>query len=149
MILHARKGLSNVIAVMMLILISISGAMLLYVYASGLMGSLQGGAPQQGYMDQLSLEFYDWTNTAALKLQIRNVGATNVVVVDIFMSGTKVTSVNWGACPNGSISVQASCLITLTPPASVQLQPGVAYSIVFVTSTGGKANFSAIDAQSS
>lgn len=100
-------------------------------------------------MDQLSLEFYDWTNTAALKMQVRNVGATNLVIADVFISGTKVTTIDWGACSNGHISVQGSCLITLTPPLSIQLQPGIAYSIVFVTAAGGKANFSAIAFQSS
>ena len=146
-----RKGISNVVAAMLLILISVSGATLLYTYASGVFGPLQGAQPQQSYMEQVALEYYNWTgpNPAPLQIRMRNVGSASILIKDVFISGTIVpaTSISWGAqCTNGVLSVQSSCLVTLPAPSA--LTPGVAYSVSFVSSTGGKTTFSLIYQQS-
>lgn len=130
----------------MLIAISVTGSFLLYAYAAGVFGSLQAGQPKQSYMDQIALEFYDWTDPSVLKLQVRNVGSANIQIVDIVISGTIVTTVTWGTCTSGSLPVQASCFIQLTTPGSLlpTLRSGYAYSVSIITSSGGKISFSAV-----
>jgi hypothetical protein len=145
-----RRAISNVIAVMLLLLISVTGATILYVYASGIFGSLQGAQPQQSYMEHIALEYYDWT-TSPLQIRIRNVGSANILIKDVFISGTIVTSITWGqgndTCQNAFLPVRSSCLVQIVPPVSLTFQPGVAYSVSFVSSTGGKTTFSAIYGQ--
>ena len=141
-----RKGLSNVIAVLLLILTAVSGGVILYIYSSGLMGSLQGVQPQQSYLDQIAIEYYDWT-AGVLKVQLRNVGTRNIVIVDVFIVGYKVQNMIWGTCQNG-LPVQASCLLQLTPPSAVVLQTGIAYSVVIATKAGTMINFEAVFGQS-
>jgi len=150
-----RRAISNVIAVMLLLLISVTGATILYVYASGIFGSLQGAQPQQSYEEHIALEYYNWT-TSPLQIRIRNVGSANILFKDVFISGTIVTSSNviWGkgndTCQNGFLAVGSSCLVTIPTPSSItSLTPGVAYSVTFVSSTGGKTTFSAIYGQTS
>jgi FlaG/FlaF family flagellin (archaellin) len=153
-----RRAISNVIAVMLLLLIAVTGASIFYVYASGIFGLLQGAQPQQSYMEHIALEYYDWT-ASPLQIRIRNVGSANILVKDVFISGTIVTSssITWGttgdpcqtASPLGSIAVSTSCWIKIIPPSSLTFQSGVAYSVSFVTSTGGKTTFSVIYGQTS
>jgi hypothetical protein len=153
-----RRGLSNVIAVMLLILISTTGAAILYAYASGIFGSLQGGQPQQSYLEHIALEYYNWTNPSLLQIRVRNVGSANILIKDVFISGTIVTAnttylgVPPDQCQNpGSLPVQSSCLVQIVPPNGLILsffQPGTAYSVTFVSSTGGKTSFSVVYEQS-
>jgi hypothetical protein len=146
---HRRKGISQIIAAMFMISLAVAGALIVYVYSTGLLGTLQGAKPQQSFADQLALEYYDWTNTTNLKMQVRNVGSSNMVIKEIFIYGSNITKITWGmppnTCPNGNMPVQAACLIQLTPPTG--LTNGTAYPVVFVTSTGTTIRFSAIYGQ--
>lgn len=153
MIPSGRRGLSNIIAVMFLIVISVTGSFVLYAYASGIFGQLQAAQPKQSYTDQIALEFYDWTDSSSthtLKLQIRNVGSTNIQIVDIFISGTRVINVTWGTppdtCNGGYLPVQRGCYVQLTTPVSLisSLRAGFAYPVSFITSSGAKVSFSAV-----
>lgn len=138
---------------MLLIIISTTGATMLYAYASGIFGSLQAGQPQQSYLEHIALEYYDWTNPTLLQIRVRNVGSANILIKDVFISGTIVTAANitWGVqgdqcyiTKNGSLPVQSSCLVQLVPPKGLAFQPGTAYSLSFVSSTGGKTDFSVV-----
>ena len=80
-------------------------------------------------------------------MQIRNVGSSNLVIKDVFISANLISSgsITWGAapntCPNGNLPVQASCLLSLPSPGG--MTSGIAYSVVFVTATGARIGFSA------
>ena len=79
-LLSGRKGISELVAALIMVMIVMAGAIIVYVYSSGMLGSLQGAQPQQGqYTNQIALEYYDWTRTLSptlqtLKLTLRNVG---------------------------------------------------------------------------
>jgi hypothetical protein len=141
----------------MLIMISVSGAALLYTYASGLLGPLQGAQGQQNYLEHIALEYYNW-QTNPLQIRIRNVGSHSIQIQDIFISGIMVNpnSITWGVagdvCQGQSgfpLLVQSSCLVQIAPPSSftASAQLGVAYSVSFVSSTGTKTSFSVIYGQ--
>lgn len=150
-----RRAISNVIAVMLLLLIAVTGTAIFYVYASGIFGLLQGAQPQQSYMEHIALEYYNWTASSnfLLQIRIRNVGSANILIKDIFISGTNVTRITWGqgndTCQTAflSLPIRSSCLVIITPPSSLTFQSGVAYSVSFVSSTGGKTTFSPIYGQ--
>ena len=56
---RGRKGVSEVVAAMLLITITIAAATIFYIYSSGLLGSLTGAQPQSGqYSNQIS-----WNST--------------------------------------------------------------------------------------
>jgi hypothetical protein len=143
-----RKALSNIIAVLLLIMTSVAGSAILYAYASGLFGSLQGAHPQQSYTEHLAMEYYNWTNPQLLSIRIRNVGSQNILIEDVFISGTLVANVTWGVppdtCQNGYLPVQSSCLVQVIPPSGLTFQTGVAYSVSFASSAGGRTSFSVV-----
>ncbi|MGD0175542.1 MAG: archaellin/type IV pilin N-terminal domain-containing protein [Candidatus Bathyarchaeia archaeon] len=145
-----KKGVSEVVAAMLLITITIAAATIFYVYSSGLLGSLTGAQPQSGqYSNSITLEFYDWTTLTTLNLTVRNVGSGLANIAAYYVSGTKVTAS--GACTSTTtLQPQKSCLVKLTIPAALNGQTvltGVAYLVKVVTKDGGIFVYSCIAGQ--
>lgn len=154
-----RRGASEVIAALLLISISVAACILLYAYASGLMGRLQGTSQSQPYLDQVSLEYYDWSGTSTcstslttLCLTLRNVGATKIVMGDFFIAGTRnTTDLKFNGtvtgCAQGVLNVRNMCVITFYVPTGLTVSSGVAYSFKMVTKDGAVFSFSCIAGQ--
>jgi hypothetical protein len=138
---------------MLLIVIAVAASVLMYAYVSGLMGGLQGGAVQQPYLEQISLDYYDWTTLSTLKLTLRNVGVTTITMSDFFIAGSKSTSApTFGpGCSQGVLTVKLSCVVTFPVPSSIAsaLTRGVAYSVRIATKEGAIFSYSCIAGQTS
>jgi len=156
----SRRGVSVIIAALLLIAISVAAAVLLYVFSIGLMGSLQGGGGQQ-VKQQLIMSAYNWNTLAAPTFSMRNVGAVIVVVGDVFVNGVGVPPTQWGVSgtgcnsPASTIPVQVSCVIALsafgagtfgtaTGPTS-----GITYTLKVISMGGGVFSYSAVAGRSS
>ena len=133
-----RKAVSPVISVLLMVAVAVAAAILVYVWSMGLIGTLQTGGGSQT-REQIELDAYNW-KTADLILYLRNVGASDVIVDAVYVAGEVVTS-DAGV----TVVVQGSVVpITLTPPGSITLASGVAYTIKVVTKSGGVFTFSCI-----
>jgi flagellin-like protein len=145
--MFSRRGASEVIAAMLLIVITVAAAVLMYAYSSGLMGQLQGVAVQQPYLEQVSLDYYDWTALTTLKLTVRNVGAAKVTMADFFVAGMRnTTALTFGSgcnSPRGVLAVQSACVVTFPVPSGFAT-PGVAYSVKIVAKDGAVFSYSCI-----
>lgn len=154
-----RKGASEIIAAMLLIVITVAASVLLYAYVSGLMGRLQGASISQPYLEQVSLDYYDWTScnsnpcpsTSKLILTLRNVGVTKVTLSDFFISGTRnTTDLTFGTgcnSPQGVFNVQGTCMVTFLMPSGFSASPGIAYSVKLVSKDGAVLSYSCIAGQ--
>jgi hypothetical protein len=136
------KGISEVIAVMMIIAITIAGGVILYAYSSGLLGTLQGANPPQPYKHRLALEYYDWSPTTNLNLTLRNVGVAEALLADFFVDGVLATASFDSGCPAGVLSVQGSCRVTLSGFGTVVT--GVGYLVKVVTVDGAIFSFTLV-----
>ena len=140
-----KKAVAEIIAALLMITITISCFVVFYLYSVGLFGQLQGAQVQQSYSDTITLEFYDWTNPATLKIEVRNVGSTNIVIRAIYIAANNITAITWGTPPNtctgGNLPVQATCLIQLPAPGG--LTAGTSYSVVLATSRGALVRLTA------
>ncbi len=155
-----RRGASEIIAAMLLILITVAAAVLLYAYSSGLMGRLQGAAVSQPYLEQVSLDYYDWTScnsnpcpplTTQLNLTLRNVGAAKVTMSDFYISGTRnTTALKFGTgckSPQGVLNVQGTCWVSFPLPTGFSASPGIAYTVKIVSRDGAIFSYSCIAGQ--
>jgi flagellin-like protein len=158
-----RRGVSVIIASLLLIAIAVAAAVLLYVFSIGLMGSLGSSGGQQT-KDQVILEAYDWTGDSAcgsgkLCLSLKNVGSSTVNLAtgtpgaDYFINGIVVTSVSVTCGTGGTASAVApgssTCIATLTVPTGFTPTPGAAYPVKVVLPDGGVFSYTAIDGQAS
>jgi hypothetical protein len=152
-----KKGLSEIVAAMILITIVVAASIIIYVYSSGLLGSLQGARPQQGqYTNQITLEFYDWTSLNTLKLTLRNTGSGLAVFAAFYVAGNKVALKGGSTCTTVSattIITASSTISTLKPQYSctaildltgLTISPGLAYAVKVVTQDGGVFSYSCI-----
>lgn len=147
-----RRGASEVIAALLMIVITVAGAVLLYVYAAGLMGRLQSNV-QQPYLSQVALEYYDWTTLSSLTMRIRNVGTVPVTFVDFFVGGYRnTTALTFGtgcSSPGGVVTVQSSCMVTFLMPTGFTPSAGVAYAVKLVAKDGAIFTYNCLAGQSS
>lgn len=146
--MFSRKGTSEVIAAMFLIIIAVGASISLYAYASGLMGRLQGISTQQPYLEHVVVDYYDWTTLSNVVLTLRNVGVAQVTMVDFFIAGTKnTTALTFNGCSKGVLAVQSSCVVTFPMPTGLTASPGIAYSVKIVTKDGAVFSYSCIAGQ--
>jgi len=134
-----RKAVSPVIAVLLMIAIAVAASVLVYVWSMGLIGTLQAGGGQQ-VREQIEMDAYDWIPASGdtLVLNLRNVGATNVVVDEVYVAGE--------ACgySSQSLTVMGGAVAVTVDPPGTSYTSGVAYTIKVVTTTGGVFTFSCI-----
>jgi flagellin-like protein len=149
-----NRGVSTIIAALLLIAIAIAAGVLLYVFSMGLMGTLQGSGGQE-VKDEVIMEAYDWHLPASLVLQLRNTGATtvNLNTADLYLAGQgPVTAGSGGAvgtCTTGSANTAVipggACPYTITISNPNSYTVGVAYVIKLALADGGVFSYSAVN----
>jgi flagellin-like protein len=138
-----RRGVSVIIASLLLIAIAVAAAVLLYVFSIGLMGSLGSSGGQQT-KDEVILEAYSWTKLTSLILDLKNVGSSTVNLAagsaDYFVNGNAIKTVS--ACPGAATLAPGApaCTVTLTTPT---LTSGVAYPVKVILPDGGVFSYTA------
>jgi flagellin-like protein len=154
---YSRRGVSVIIASLLLIAIAVAAAVLLYVFSIGLMGSLGSSGGQQT-KDQVILEAYNWATAGTLVLSLKNVGSSTVNLApgttttpgaDYFINGIAVATaaVSCGSASNTAVVPgSATCIATLTVPTGTWT-PGTAYPVKLVLPDGGVFSYTAIDGQ--
>ncbi len=132
-----EKGVSPVIAVLLMIAIAVAASILVYVWSMGLIGTLTTGGGSQT-REQVIVDAYAWNATGDMTLYLRNVGSAEVILDAVYVGGN-VASTN-----------MASTLPVLGPVETIIVTPsgtytsGVAYTVKAITKTGGVFTFSLI-----
>lgn len=151
---RGRRAISEIVAALILIAIVMAGATILYVYSSGLLGSLQGAQPQTGYTDHVSLEYYDWTKLTNLTITVRNTGTSVLTMVDFFVGNStwnfnlnpsNSTRVRFGSgcnSPEGQLNPQGVCQIALQYIPT--LTQGSGYVVKVITRTGAAFSYTLV-----
>ncbi len=132
-----EKGVSPVIAVLLMIAIAVAASILVYVWSMGLIGTLTTGGGSQT-REQVIVDAYAWNATGDMTLYLRNVGSAEVILDAVYVGGN-VASTN-----------MASTLPVLGPVETIVVTPsgsytsGVAYTVKAITKTGGVFTYSLI-----
>jgi hypothetical protein len=133
-----------------MITLAVVTGVIVYVYASGLMGPLVGAKVQQPYGERITLDYYNWTSTSLI-LILRNTGSAQITLADFFIAGQPIACTPascFSACSSG-LSVNApGCKVTLPTVlgncASTVDNCGVAYDVRVVTTDGAIFDFTCI-----
>ena len=146
---YNNRGVSVIIAALLLIAIAVAAAVLLYVFSIGLMGSLGSSGGQQ-VKDQVILEAYSWSTPTSLILSLKNVGSSTVNLAkgsaDYFVNGVAETPSSVCAGASSLAPGAPTCTVTIPTPT---LTSGAAYPVKVVLPDGGVFSYSVIDGQSS
>ena len=140
--LKSKKAISPVIAVLLMVAIAVAASILVYVWSMGLVGALQGTGGQQT-REQLIVEAYN-AKTFPWTLYIRNVGPTNVQVSAVYVEGV---TANFGGATTLIPGATGSLTLTFatgTGAGQVSINPGAAYTVKIVTTSGAVFSYSVI-----
>jgi hypothetical protein len=141
-----NRAVNQVIAALLLIAIAVAAAILLYVFAIGLLGSLGTGGGQQT-KEQLIMEGYNFPSPGTtLTLTVRNVGPASVNIgrADFFVNGVKATLGTGGCSLTATLTPTQSCGASLTLGTGPTLVPGAAYPMKIVTPEGGVFSYTVV-----
>jgi flagellin-like protein len=140
-----NRAVSQVIAALLLIAITVAAAILLYVFSIGLLGSLGSGGGQQT-KEQLILEAYNWGTPASITGSFRNVGpaAINMAQADVFVNGLSASHPGGNCGLSSTLAPQGACTFIITAPTSGTFISGAAYPLKIVTPTGGVFSYTVV-----
>ena len=144
---YNNRGVSNIIAALLLIAIAVAAAILLYVFAIGLLGSLGSSGGQQT-KEQVIMEAYNFGTggtSGTLTVTLRNVGSAteDLADADYFVNGVNVGPPASQCGGASTVTPTQSCAIGLTV-TTASLVSGAAYPFKIVTPTGGVFSYSVI-----
>jgi len=144
----SRRAVSQIIAALLLVCITVSAAALFATYASGLMGKILTPVTAQPYTEQFSVEYYAWNTTSSLIVHVRNTGSAtvNLSTADYFLSGIKLTTAPTFSCvsPATSTAVGPTGACSLTWSSLTSYSSGIAYVLKIVLTDGSTFTFSLI-----
>ena len=141
-----RRGVSPVIATLLLIVIAVAAAVLTYIWVTGYMGTLQAQAGTQQVQERIKIEGVKVGTSGAdvhkiTDIYIRNIGDVKVNVTTVYLINVTVLATDY---PKQEIATEELADIDsgkLTNIRGITLKPGVTYTIKAVTSRGTEATY--------
>jgi hypothetical protein len=140
---------SEIIAALLVVCITVSAGTLFAAYASGLMGRILNPVTSQPYTEQFSVEYYNWNTLSSLIVDVRNTGVAtvNLATADYYLSGIKLTTAPTFSCVSPATSTAVApvgvCNLTWSLTAG-SYSSGIAYVLKIVLTDGTTFTFSLI-----
>jgi len=147
-----KRGVSPVIAVLLLIVIAVAAAVLTYLWVLGYIGTVQSTGGTEQLQERIKIEGVqvDTTNNDIDALYVRNIGDIAVNVTDIYLSDasgvvayTHLTGTT-GVISPGTVTTLDDAALGGTKTGTVSaytLTEGVTYIIKVVTEDGTEATY--------
>jgi len=138
-----RKGVSPVIATLLLIVIAVAAAVLTYIWVTGYMGTLQSQAGAQQVEERIKIEgvSIDTENNNIQEIYIRNIGDVRVNVTTVYLINS--SGILSREDPK-TVLAPEELLEYSTNPAKiggVTLSPGGTYIVKAVTAKGTETTY--------
>ena len=131
-----KKGVSPIIATLLLIVIAVAAAVVTYSFVMGFIGTSTNPSGQQG---QLTYDAYTLNATSdQLSVYIRNTGSKSLTLQNCYLNGVKTT-----ANPTNTLSPGSVTQVTLAT-APIDCSAGVGYTVRFVCTDGTILEFTAV-----
>lgn len=138
-LIKEKKGISPIIATLLLILIAIAAGVIVYAYVVGFLGSSSPSAPQVG-SDQLAVNAVQYTSGATtMTIYVQNVGQSSFNVSSIYVYYVNGT-LNQEVSPTSGNPVNAGA--TSSVGATVTTLPSGQTYYVKVTTLVGSSGVS-------
>ena len=153
--LRSRKGISEIIATLLIIMMTVTAGTLFAAYASGIMGNILNPVTSQPYAEQLSVEYYSWflcngsTSTWCPIVDVRNTGSATINLAklasgspaaDYYLNGVSITAPTI-TCTSPATSTAlvpgGACQLALSGLQMSSYPPGVAFVLKIVITTDG------------
>ena len=137
-----KLGVSPVIAVLLLVVISVIAGTLLYVWLTGYMGTLQTGVGTEQLKEKIKIEGVGYSG-GALTVYVRNIGDTKVTLKAVYLYNASGTVVAADTDENVELDPGEVGTIPQTSDndLSYTLSSGKTYTVKVVTQRGTEATY--------
>ena len=137
----ARKGISPVIATIILVLIAVVAGVLLWLWVSGYSSSLPSQNP--ALYERIKIEAVNVSSTTKqISIYVRNIGNANVTISTIYILKPDGTMIENPSLPNNNpVTIKPGNVQKITVTLSQQYQSGYAYVVKVVTTNGVEATY--------
>ena len=137
----ARKGVSPVIATIILVLIAVAAGVLLWLWVSGYSSSLPSQNP--AIYERIKIDAVNVSSTTKqISIYVRNVGNVNVTISSIYILRPDGTMIESPSLPNSNpVTIKPGTVQKITVTLSQQYQSGYAYVVKVVTTNGVEATY--------
>jgi flagellin-like protein len=134
-----RRGVSPVIATLLLIVIAVAAAVLAYIWITGYMGTLQAQAGAQQVQERIKIEGVqvNENNDQISAIYVRNIGDVTATIADVYLLDSS-GNVLGSSTTTATVSPESSS--TISAPATT-LTPGHTYIVKIVTTRGTEATY--------
>jgi len=154
-ILGNKKGISTILAALLMVVIVVVASVMVYAWSTGLLGTLLV-TPQAG-KEALSLETASFTGTETVTLNIRNTGTAAVTLITYYVkdnANNQYARTAWSgpsADPNAllspSVTIGATCIVPtncILTGTAFTFVSGNSYTVTVITSRNAQFNFQVV-----
>ncbi|MCS7105293.1 MAG: hypothetical protein NZ954_06990 [Thermofilaceae archaeon] len=135
-----RKGVSPVIATLLLIVIAVAAAVLTYIWVTGYMGTLQAQAGTQQVQERVKIEGVKISGNKLSELYVRNIGDVRLNISAVYLLDSAGATIGQSTLTGGQI-VGPEALATITSLPQESLNAGETYIVKVVTTRGTEATY--------
>ncbi len=140
------KGVSPIIATIILVLIAIAAGVMLWLWVSGFITSTPAQQPalnERIKIDAVNISSSSSSSGSNLSIYVRNMGSTNVTITAAYILTTSNTAIAYSTSINVMIPPGQVTKINMNIPAtaSANIKPGYAYVAKVVTANGVEATY--------
>ncbi len=150
-----KKGIDSILATLLMVVIVVAASVMVFVYATGLFGTLTQAPNLQ--KEALSLEFSSFSTqnpTMNVTLYLRNTGSAPITLVSYYVknvNSSQYAKITWTGPPSitpttlgqAQILISSACSCTNTG-AGFTFQTGNSYTITLLSSRGSQFSYSVV-----
>mgnify|MGYP000235730977 CR=1 FL=1 len=132
-----RRGVSPVIAVLLLVIIAVAAAILTYLWVLGYMGTVQRGGTTEALQERIKVEGVRISGDDIVGVYVRNIGDVEVRIREVYV-----------VFPTGHTEYRRFSERVLDPGemelisfSGIDLEPGVTYTVRVVTLGGAEGSY--------
>jgi len=133
-----KRGVSPVIAVLLLIVIAVAAAVLTYLWVLGYIGTMQTTGGTEQLQEKIKIESVDLSGSSIYRVYVRNIGDTQVVISAIYVI---FPSGDAAQIYSGSTTINPGSVVAITRTSTVTLTSGYTYVVKAVTTSGVEATY--------
>lgn len=146
-LIKRKKGISPIIATLLLILIAIAAGVIVYAYVVGFIGNSvnQNGTGPSSETFNINSWYVNSTGSAVSELFVQNTGANSINVTSVYfysssgaLFGSNITIAAWGAAHGTGVIIGAGQTKAVYA-VGITLTAGTYYQAKVVTANGGTA----------
>jgi len=130
-----KRGVSPVIAVLLLIVIAVAAAVLTYLWVLGYIGTVQSTGGTEQLQERIKIEGVDTVNN---EVYVRNIGDIKVTIDAVYvLNATGVIDSDTTV----SQEIEPGEVAEISLPTGISWKSGVTYIVKAVTETGTEATY--------